>query len=123
MIKSKWFGWLIVVCIIFITFVSSSWIIHPTAIALIQGDNWISVCRGVVELQINEAVVVQINDSPVSYLEKEDGVLEEYLEQKGYEVNEYHPVFMTCQYTNREGDSVKLVGHKCGSKYTIWKQQ
>ncbi len=104
-----------------ITFICTSWIIQPTAIALIQGDDWISVCKGVIKLQLNGSVVTQINSQPVSYIEKEDGMLEEYLKKNGYEVNQYHPEFMTCEYTNKEGHIVQLKGRKCGSKYTIWK--
>lgn len=116
---------LVIIGLLFITivFISTSWIIQPTATALIQGDDWISVCKGVIELQLNRSVVVQINDKPVSYLEKEDGMLERYLKQNDYEINTYYPEFMICEYTDKEGNIVQLKGRKCGSKYTIWKHR
>ena len=96
-------------------------IIHPTIVAAIQGDEWGKIFKAIVHMRINETDVVKINDKPVSFLEKEEGMLELYLKEEGNLVD-YFGEFMECWYINQEGNKIELKGRKCTEDYTMWYQ-
>ncbi len=96
-------------------------IIGPTIIAASNGEEWEKVLKAIVHMKMNEVDAVQMNDEPVLFLEKEEGMLKLYLEEKGYLV-EYFGTFLECNYTDQQGNKIELQGRKCTEYYTVWYQ-
>ncbi len=96
-------------------------IIHPTIVAVRQGDEWEKVLKAIIHMKINGGNVVKMDAEPVVFLEKEEGMLELYLEEEGNLV-EYFGVFMYCEYIDQQGNTIELKGRKCTANYTIWYQ-
>ncbi len=97
--------------------------IHPIMVAAAQGDDWVQVCKATMAMRINGDDVVQMSQEPISFIEKGDGGLNLYLEEKGNITSHYAPEFMTCKYITEEGKEIRLVGRKCTAKYTIWYEE
>ena len=113
--------WSLFVGVMILMSIHFLWLIRPVSIAVLQGDDWIGVGKGVVRLKSDKEQVTQLNHYPIVYLEKGEYSLEEYLSQRGYKVTSYAPELMSCEYINEAGNNVVLNGHKCGAEYTIWK--